>query len=267
MRPSTATVLLVLISESFRDAIRRRIVPVIVVLALLSLLAVDSCTSCVGSINTDGSVSPSQITGWAGMMIFILLSLWTMVLAGLLASDHLAETIFDGSASLVLARSVRRSEFALARLAGALGISYLTGAVVLSVSAVLIYLQQGISLGAAAFAALVCAAGCLVVAALAMAVSLVLTRIATALCVLFFVFAVAFANFLTLFGASLGGLGHVLQHFTPPLCSGLVVALAPWIDPFVPQVDPTIVMLKLVFWVVASVGLLLAVFRSQDLEA
>ena len=50
----------VLTSEAFRDAVRRRIVPVIVVLALLSLLAVDSCTSCVGSIDSDSGISPSQ---------------------------------------------------------------------------------------------------------------------------------------------------------------------------------------------------------------
>ena len=257
----------VLASEAFRDAIRRRIVLVIVVLALFSLLAVDSCTSCVGSIDSDSTISPSQATGWAGMMIFTLLSLWTMVLAGLLASDHLAETLVDGSASLVLARPVRRSEFALARLAGALGIAYLTGVVVLLISTVLIYLQHGVSLVAAALAALACAAGALVVAALAMTLSLVLTRVATAMCVLFFVAAVTFANSLELSGASLGGLGHVLQHFTPPLASGIVVALGPWIEPVVPQVYPAIVMLKLVFWMVASIGLLLAAFRRQELRA
>ncbi len=267
MRSSTVSLLWVLASEAFRDAIRRRIVLVIVVLALFSLLAVDSCTSCVGSIDSDSTISPSQATGWAGMMIFTLLSLWTMVLAGLLASDHLAETLVDGSASLVLARPVRRSEFALARLAGALGIAYLTGVVVLLISTVLIYLQHGVSFVAAALAALACAAGALVVAALAMTVSLVLTRVATALCVLFFVPAVAVANSLELYGASLGGLGHALQYFTPPLASAVVVALGPWIDPVTVEVDPYETVLKLVFWMAASSCLLLAVFRRQELKA
>jgi ABC-type transport system involved in multi-copper enzyme maturation permease subunit len=265
MRPSTRTLFWELSAESIRDAARRRIVPVVVVLALLSLLAVDSCTSCVGSINSDSGLAPSQTTGWVGMLIFTMLSLWTMVLAGMLASDHLAETLSDGSASLVLSRPVRRREFALARLVGALGIAYLTGAVVLTVSTVLIYLQHGVSISAAVTAALACAGGAVVVAALAMALSLVLTRVATALCVLFFVFGVAGADALLLAGVPLGGLGHALQYFTPPLASAVVVALAPWID-YVPEhVDPYVVVLKLVFWMLVSVSLLLAVFQRREL--
>jgi ABC-type Na+ efflux pump permease subunit len=264
MRPSKAAILSELTSESFRDAARRRIVPVIVVLALLSLLAVDSCTSCVGGIQ---GVPVDLATGWAGMVIFTSLSLWTMVLGGLLASDHLAETLSDGSASLVLSRPVRRSEFVLARLAGALGIAYLTGTVVLAVSTVLIYLQAGVPLYAAAIATLACLAGTLVVAALAMLVSLYLTRVATALCVLFFVFTVAGANVLELAGAQLGGLGHVVQYFTPPFSSAVVIALAPWIEGTPLHVDPAVVAFKLVFWMVASVWLLLAAFERQELKA
>ena len=249
---------------------RRRIVPVIAVFALLSLLAVDSCTSCAGSsqVVQDGAqVSVHDISGWAGMLIFTVLSLWTMVLAGLLAADHLAETVFDGSANLVLARPVRRSEFALARLAGALGIATGTGVVVLTVSTTLLHLRNGVSLGAAIWAGLACAAGALVVAALAMALSLRLARVATAMSVLFFVGAIAVVNIFTLLGASLGRLGYILQHFTPPLCTAVVVALKPWIAPVVPDVDPTIVALKLAFWVVASVLILLVTFQRQELAS
>jgi ABC-type transport system involved in multi-copper enzyme maturation permease subunit len=199
------------------------------------------------------------------MVIFTLLSLWTMVLAGLLASDHLAETLSDGSACLVLSRPIRRGEFALARLVGALGIASLTGAVVLAVSTFLIYLQDDVSIAAAVAGAIACAAGAVVVAALAMAASLVLTRVATALCVLFFVFGVAGANVLSLAGVSLGGLGHALQYFTPPLASSVVVALAPWIDSVTVHVDPYVVVLKLVFWILVSIGVLLAAFRRHEL--
>ncbi len=268
MRPAATTVFCALAGEAFRDAMRRRIVPVIAVLALLSLMAVDSCTSCAGSsqVVQDGApVSLSDISGWTGMLIFSVLSLWTMVLAGLLASDHLAETVSDGSANLILARPVRRSEFALARLAGALGIAYATGAVVLTVSAYLLHLRNGVSLGAAIWAGLACAAGALVVAALAMALSLLLARVATAMSVLFFVGAITLVNAFTLFGASLGRMGHIVQYFTPPLCTAIVVALKPWIAPVAPQVDPTIVVLKLAFWVVASVLILLATFQKQEL--
>ena len=268
MRHAATSVFSELAGEAFRDAMRRRTVPVIAVFALLSLLAVDSCTSCAGSslIVQDGAaLSVNEISGWAGMLIFTLLSLWTMVLAGLLASDHLAETVFDGSANLVLARPVRRSEFALARLAGALGIAIGTGAVVLTVSTTLLHLRTGVSLGAAIWAGLACAAGALVVAALAMTLSLLLARVATAMSVLFFVGAITFLNVFTLFGAPMGRLGAILQHFTPPLCTAVVVALKPWIAPVVPDVDPTIMALKLAFWVIASVLILLATFQRREL--
>jgi hypothetical protein len=44
-----------------------------------------------------------------------------------------------------------------------------------------------------------------------------------------------------------------------------VVALKPWIAPVVPAVDPSIVALKLAFWMVASVLILLATFRKREL--
>jgi ABC-type transport system involved in multi-copper enzyme maturation permease subunit len=264
------TIFTVLSAEAFRDAMRRRIVPVIAVMSLLSLLAVDSCTSCSGTtqiVQQGERVPLTDVSGWAGMVIFTLLSLWMMLLAGLLASDHLAETVSDGSANLVLARPVRRSELALARLIGVLGIAYATGAVVLTTSAYLLHLRNGVPLGAAAWAGFAAAAGSLVVAAIAMALSLVLTRVATVLSVLVFVGAVTFANSLTLFGARLEGAALVVQHLTPPLMTAVVAALGPWIAPVVPDVDPTIVALKLVFWLVASVALLLAVFRRAELRS
>jgi len=271
MRPAATTVFLVLAGESFRDAARRRIVPIIAVIALLSLLAVDSCTSCVASstIVRDGTpIAGDQIvSGWSGMLIFTLLSLWTMVLAGLLAADHLAETVQDGSAILTLARPVRRSEFALARLTGALGIAYAAGGVVLTVSAYLLHLRNGVALGAAAWAGLACAAGALVVAALAMALSLFLARVATALFVLCFVGAIVLVDSFSLFGASLERLGYVVQQFIPPLCAAVVVALEPWIAPQVPQVDPATVSWKIALWMVASVALLLVVFRNRELTS
>jgi ABC-type transport system involved in multi-copper enzyme maturation permease subunit len=268
MRAAAATLFSELSREAFRDAMRRRIVPVIVFFALLSLLAVDSCTSCAGSsqvVQNGEPVSLTDVSGWTGMLIFTLLALWTMVLAGLLASDHLAETVSDGSANLILSRPVRRSEFALARLAGVLGIALVTGAVVLTVSAYLLHLRNGVPLGAALWAGLACAAGSVVVSALAMTLSLFLARVATAMSVLFFVGAITFVNVFTLFGASLGKVGHVLQHFTPPLCTAVVVALKPWIAPVVPDVDPTIMVLKLAFWMIVSLLLLLGAFQRQEL--
>ncbi len=100
MRPSGVTLFSVLTAEAFRDAMRRRIVPVIAVMSLLSLLAVDSCTSCGGTtqIVQQGDRLPlTEVSGWAGMVIFTVLSLWMMLLGGLLASDHLAETVSEST--------------------------------------------------------------------------------------------------------------------------------------------------------------------------
>lgn len=272
MRPSALTIYSVLVTEAFRDAMRRRIVPVIVVMSVLSLLAVDSCTSCSGTaqIVSQGEQVPGNdfgVSGWAGMVIFTLLSLWMVLLAGLLASDHLAETISDGSANLVLARPVRRAEFAIARLMGVLGIVYATGAVVLTTSAFLLHLRHGVSLGAAVLAGLATVVGAQVVGAIAMALSLVLTRVATALTVFALVGVITFVNSLTLFGAQLEGAGQVLQHFTPPLATAIVLALGPWLAPNAPDVDPVIVCLKLAVWAVASMALLLAVFRRVEIRS
>ena len=46
MRPSTAALFSALAKEAIGDAMRRRIVPMILFVALVSLLAVDSCTAC-----------------------------------------------------------------------------------------------------------------------------------------------------------------------------------------------------------------------------
>ncbi len=251
----------ILAVEAFKDAARRRIVPVILAVTLVSLLAVDSCTSCSSGVQLNSS---ADITNWLAMLLFATVALWTMVLAGVLASDHLVETLEDGSANLILARPVRRREFALARLAGALGIAYVAGGVMLAGTAYLVHLRLGVSLAAAAWAGLACAAGSLVVAALAMSLSLVLTRIATALIVLVSVAAITFANSLLLFGAEFSGIGIFVLHFTPPLCTAIVVALAPWIFPVVPAIDPMIMCLKLVFWMGVSVLVLLGLFRREE---
>jgi ABC-type transport system involved in multi-copper enzyme maturation permease subunit len=256
----------VLASEAIGDAMRRRIVPMIVVVALLSLMSVDSCTSCAANSVAQGNgMEEVNLSGWTGMIVFTLLSLWTMVLAGMLASDHLAEPLFDGSAFLVLARPVHRHQFVAARLAGALVIALTMGIVVLAGTAALLHFRNDLPIMPAVWAGLACAAGSLVVSAMAMTLSLLLTRIATALSVLVFVASIAFINSFTLFGASLSGLGRVLQEFTPPLCTAIVVALAPWTHPLVPNVDPNIMILKLVTWMIVSCMLLFSVFRRQEL--
>lgn len=268
MRPSSLAIFTELASEAVWDATRRRIVPMIAFVSLVSLLAVDSCTSC-GSANITANgeaVAVSEIAGWTGMLVISSLSLWMMVLAGILSSDHLAEPLSDGSASLVLSRPVARSAFAAARLAGALAISMTTALVVLSGSAALLHLRNGLPLAPAALAGLACLAGSIVVGALAMTLSLTMTRVATAMSVLVFVGSVGFINAFAMVGMPMGTLGTAIQFVTPPLATAVVAALAPWTEPVVPAVDLAIMLLKLVIWLVVSVGSLLVTFNRYEIR-
>ena len=96
----------VLTLEAIQDAVRRRIVLVIAAVSLLSLLMVDSCTSCgPGQVTVDGELrSMVDLSGYTGSVTFLLLGLWSVVLAGVLAAEHLAGTLDDGSAPLALSR-------------------------------------------------------------------------------------------------------------------------------------------------------------------
>jgi ABC-type transport system involved in multi-copper enzyme maturation permease subunit len=265
MTPPGAQIFRALAGEAVGDAVRRRIVPVIAVVSLLSLLVVDSCTSCAPTITQNGvPVEVPEIAGWTGMVIFAVLALWTMVLAGVLGSDHLAESLADGSASLVLARPVGRATFALSRLAGALAITLATGAVLLGGTTALLHARHGLAVAAAVWGGLACALGAVVVASLAMTASLSLSRTATVLVVLVGVGVIAGVNAIGLFGVQLGGLAWGIDHFGPPLGSAVVAALASWIAPVEVRADSLELAVRMAAWAVAGVSLLTVVFRRCD---
>ena len=253
--------------EAFADAMRRRIVPVIIVISLLSLMAVDSCTSCAsGQLDVNGqAMQIADIAGWTGMVIFCLLTLWTMILAGVIASDHLASPLSDGSAALALARPVSRNTFALSRLAGALAIAYLTGALLLGGTAALLIARSGADPGAALWAGLACAAGSFTVACLSMTSSLWLPQIATTLLVFASVSAVALVNAVGQFGTQFGGLLAAIEDYGPPLATSVLVALGPWIEPTELRGDPFELAIRSLLWCAGSAGLLLASFRRLEL--
>ena len=253
--------------EAFADAIRRRIVPVIAVISLLSLLAVDSCTSCAsGQVNVNGQVAElADVAGWTGAMIFSLLALWTMILAGVIASDHLAHPLADGSAALALARPVSRSTFALSRLAGALAIAWATGALLLGGTATLLAVRSGATPSAALWGGIACAAGSFTVACLSMTCSLWLPQIATTLLVFASVGAVSCVNLLSQFGVELSGAMAALERFGPPLATAVVVSLAPWVDPTAVHGNPAELAIRSGLWCLGSAGFLLASFRRLEL--
>ena len=267
--PRASRVFRALAGEAIRDAMRRRIVPVIAVVSLLSLVVVDGCTACgTPSLTQDGvAIDLPSVAGWAGLVIFAVLALWVIVLAGVLASDHLAEPLSDGSASLLLARPVGRSTFALTRLVGVLVITFIAGVVLLGGSAGLIHGRHGVPLDAAIWAGFACALGVVIVAALSMTASLFLPRIATALAMLAAVGIVSGVNTMSLFGVELSGIPWGIDRYGPPLGAAIVTALAPWIAPARVPADPVELAIRSVAWAVASVSLLVVVFRRRDIPS
>ena len=269
MTPTAAKIFRTLAAEAVRDAVRRRIVPVIAAVSLLSLMMVDSCTACATpTVMQNGvAIELPGVAGWTGMVIFAVLSLWVVVLAGVLASDHLSETLADGSASLMLARPVGRATFALARLVGVLAISAVTGALLLGGTAALLHIRNGVSIDAAVWAGLACALGSVVAAAFAMTASLFLPRIATVLLVLIGVAVIAAVNAIGMSGVELGGMPWGIDRFGPPLGTGVAAALAPWIEPAQVPGDPIAIAVRSVAWAVAGVSLLVVVFSRRDVPS
>jgi hypothetical protein len=265
--PAPPRVLPALVREALADAVRRRLVLVIAVASLVSLQLVDSCTACgVASFTRDGeSTVLPDASGLGALAAGIACALWTLLLAGVLASDHLAEPLADGSAVLVLARPVGRGRFALARLAGALAIALASGAVLLAATAALLHAREGLAWWPVLPAFAACAAGAATVGALAMTASLYLPRIASLLLVGMGVCMVAAVNLAGLFGAELGGLAGAIDRYGPPLVSAVALALRGWIAPLALPGEPLALALRHAVWLLASAALLLRAFRRIDL--
>ncbi len=256
----------VLTREALADAVRRRIAPVVVVLALASLAVVDSCTSCSPTIEVNGELREIESAGaWLGLVLFVLLALWTAVLGGILAGDHLTTPLSDGTANLSLARPVSRATFAAARLAGVLLVTWGTGGVLLLGSASLLQLRHGLPLAPALGGLLACFGSSLVVASLAMAASLALPRAANALLVLGSVAVMAGVNALLLARPEFGGWLGALDQLGPPLASAVVLALEPWIAPVELDASPAGVTVRLLLWIGLGLGALLVAFSRREL--
>jgi ABC-type transport system involved in multi-copper enzyme maturation permease subunit len=252
--------------EALADALRRRIAAAVAVAALVSVAMLDSCTSCAPSVSVDGEVRElAELAGAAGLATFVMLGLWVIALAGVLASDHLRTTLEDGSALLSLARPVSRDAFALARLAGVLGLTFVAAAVVLGVAAALLSARNELALLPAVWAGVACALGCVVVAALAMAASLALPRAATLLLVLGGVWMIALANSLGAF-TQLGGWLGWIDRVGPPLGSAMALALRPWLEAGSIAGDAVQVSGRLAAWAIGAVLVLVGAFRRVELK-
>jgi ABC-type transport system involved in multi-copper enzyme maturation permease subunit len=261
----------VLALEAIRDAVRRRIAVAVAAVSLLSLLFVDACTTCTtAQLHVDGELRQlTDVAGFAGATTFLVLALWCVVLAGVLAADLLAEALDDGTAALCLARPVGRASFALARLVGALAVAGATALLLLGVTAGLLYARGDLPLAPALVGGLAAAAGSIVAAALAMAASLAVPRLVTVLFVFAGVGTVALANLVGLLrpaaGASAEGILAAIDRFGPPLLTSLALALAPWMARVELSVDPLEIALRLVLWTAGGVALLILAFRRIEL--
>jgi ABC-type transport system involved in multi-copper enzyme maturation permease subunit len=253
--------------EALADALRRRIAIAVAFAAVLSVVMLESCTQCTSSVSVNGDVQDTSemVRGFAGVGTFVMIGLWMIALAGLLAADHLRSTLEDGSALLSLARPISRDAFALARLAGVLCLTYGAALAVLGAAAWLLAARSGLPLFPALIAGGACALGCATVGALAMAASLALPRPATLVAVLGGVSLIAIANSFAMVREPSGWLG-VLDRMGPPLGSSMALALAPWLEEASLRGDLLPVLLRLGAWSLAAVAVLLLGFRRIELR-
>jgi hypothetical protein len=262
---------LLLWREALLDALRRKLVAAIAVASLLSLMVLRGCSGCAPAINVNGQVQDvASAAPVLGMVLLIVVGLWVVTLAGLLAADHLTQSLEDGHAAAALARPVRRHELAFARLAGSLTISLATGALLLGMTAFWLVTGKSLAAGPAVLALLACAPACIAVAAFSMAASLALPRIAIWFLVFGTVFATTMAALAALSGAELGGtfgtLLAAIDRFGLPIAGAMLRALAPWLPGAQMPADFAAVFARSVLWAAGGLATLALAFRRIELK-
>ena len=262
-------------AEAFRDGLRRRLAFAVALVLVIGLAGAQSCTQFgIGSMEVNGeTIDSSVIGGYLAPILFGFQAWAVLAIAGLLAADHLARPLAEGSAVLWLARPVSRGTWAAARLAGALGVALLCGALLLGGTGAMLVLRQGVAIEPAFAAAAATALGALVVASLAMTASLALGRTAVILLVLLGLVFVAFANGVGLASelahpeVAVGGLVGAVDRYGPPLFTAIAGAVAQWN----PHLDPGDTyaqsMLRLAVWAAGGCLLLIAAFRVREIES
>jgi ABC-type transport system involved in multi-copper enzyme maturation permease subunit len=265
----------ILAREAFRDGLRRRLAFAVALVLVLGLASAQSCSQIGGGDFTinESRIDPRVVGGFVAPLLFAMQALSVLAIAGLVAADHLARPLAEGGAVLWLARPVSRTVWAAARLAGALAVSLLAGVVLLGGTGALLVLRQQVAPAPALWAGAATALGAVVVAALAMAASLAVGRIAVVLLVWIGLFFVTAANGYGLVSeilqpeVTLGGVMGAVDRFGPPLFRAIAAAVAPWN----PHVDPgnawARAMTSLALWAIASIGLLVVLFRRREIDA
>lgn len=250
----------VLTREAVHDSVRRRVVLVIAAVCFLSLALVSNCTTCDAELQVS---TEFDFAGRAAIVVLCLFGLWTMVLAGLLASDQLAQSMVDGRALLVLSRPVSRDTFVLSRLAGALVVCCAAALLLMGGAAFFLIMWGGFPVLPALLALLATVLSCVTVAALAMSISLYLPRVATFMIVMVLIGIVGGTNLVALSTGYVSGLYANIHAYGPPLASSIVLALGPWASD-TPGVGGLSVVVRLFAWAAGCVGVLLLNFRHQE---
>jgi ABC-type transport system involved in multi-copper enzyme maturation permease subunit len=261
-----------LATEATRDALRRRFAIAVAVALALALSWAHTCTRLTGTVVVDQhQLDPAVAAGLFAPALFSFQALTVLVVAGVLASDHLARPLADGSALLWLSRPVSRTSYAAARLVGSLVVGLGAGAILLGGTAALLVSRSGVAVAPVWVAAGATALAMAVVASVAMALSLVLGRLAVLLAVVFGTPLQFFANAVSLGvalvhpGLAAPGLLDTLDRWGPPLGTAVFAAVSAWN----PHLDAGAILgpalLRLALWAAAAVALLVAGFRRVEI--
>jgi len=265
----------ILAVEAWRDGLRRRLGFAVAVVLAIGLAGAQTCTQLgVGTIDVNGEPIDGRVVGGFLAPILFTIQAWAVLaIAGLLASDHLARPLADGSAVTWLARPVSRATWVAARLAGVLAVALACGALLLGGTGAMLVARQGVAVAPALLAAGATALGACVVAAFAMAASLAVGRTAVLLLVLLGLAFVAFANGVGLAtelvhpDVQVGGLVGAVDRFGPPLFTAIAGAVARW-NPHVDTGDTYAQsMVRLALWGAGALALLVAAFRNHEIES
>ncbi|HEY8123199.1 MAG TPA: hypothetical protein VII78_17900 [Myxococcota bacterium] len=266
---------LLLWREALQDALRRKLVLAIAAASVLSLMVLDNCAGCVPAAQVNGAqVEAANVAPVLGIALMIVVGLWVVTLAGLLAADHLAQSLEDGHATTALARPVRREEFAFARLAGALTVAIAAGALLLGTTTFWLATRSGLPALPAVLAAIGCGIACVTVASLAMAASLALPRLAIWLLVFGLVFITTVAASTAFWPApadptQIGGTRAflvLLDRFGPPIAGAMLRALAAWLPGAPLPADFAAVFARGIVWAALGLASLAAAFRRIELR-
>ena len=265
----------VLAIEALRDGLRRRFAFAVALFMIAGLVSAESCTDFSGAeFSLNGhSIPPALMAGLIAPLLLAWQALAVVAIAGIVASDHLARPLAEGSAALWLARPISRHLFASARLAGALGVALGAGVLLLGGSATLVVLRQHLPASPALAACAATALASVAVAALAMAASLAFGRAAVLLLVLIGVPWIALANAATLVaqrvepGIEPGGVLGAIDRFGPPIGTAVFAAVAPWNPHFEGAGELGEALLRLALWAAGGVAFLLLAFRRVEIDS